>query len=129
MILAEINVVPFLDILLILLIIFMMIPSQVLQGFEVHLPNNITTTNGINNNKSVLSIEIIETGLYNVTLNKKCIKNIHFNQLDLEIHRIVFKCPEILCLIAATKNVEYGAVIKVLNLLKAIGIHSVGIIT
>lgn len=130
MIQSEINIVPFLDVLLILLVIFMMVPSQLLQGFEVNLPNSTVTTSIINNNnKPILTIEVKETGLYNIIINNKYVKGVHLNQLYPEIHNTVDIYPDTICLVAADRNVQYDTVIQVLNVLSGIGMHSVGIIT
>lgn len=125
---SEINIVPFLDILLILLVIFMMIPSQLLQSFEVSIPSS-TIAKNIVNNKVFLTIEIKEIGLFNIIFNDKYIKNICLDKLHSEINNIICVYPDIVCLIAAAKNSKYESIIKVLNLLNNIGIHSVSMIT
>lgn len=129
MIQAEINVVPFLDILLILLVIFMMLPSQLIQSFEVNLPNSTITTNIIHTHKSSLTIEVKETGLYNVFINNKNIKNVRLDQLHAIINNIDCISSNMICWIAASRNVEYDAVVQVLNILSSIGISAVGMIT
>lgn len=129
MIQSEINMVPFLDVLLVLLVIFMMIPSKFIQGFEVNLPNSTETIRTIDHNKPVLIIEIIKTGSYNIILNDDFIKDLYLDQLCLEIRKKINMNPNIICLLAASKHIQYDEVIKVLNLLSNIGIHSIGMIT
>lgn len=131
---AEINVVPFLDILLILLVIFMMVPAQFFQSFEVNLPNstiknNIINNNNNNHNQSILTIEIKETGLCNISMNNRYVKSIHVDQLHSEIHDTVYTYPKMICLVAAAKNVQYDTVMRLLNTLNSIGIYSVGMLT
>lgn len=126
---SEINVVPFLDVLLVLLIVFMILPSKFIQGFEVNLPNSTDTIDIVDNKQSLLTIEIRQTGLYNVILHDKCIKNIYLDQLNLEIRNRILIDPNITCLLAASKTIRYDEIIKILNLLQNIGVHSIGMMT
>lgn len=129
MIQSEINIIPFLDVLLVLLVIFMIIPYKFIQGFEVNLPNSTKTMNLIDCNKFTLTIEIIKTGLYNIISNDEYINNIHLDQLNLEINKRICKHPDMVCLLAASKTMQYNELIKVLGLLRNNGVHSVGMIT
>lgn len=126
---SEINIIPFLDVLLVLLIIFMIIPSKFIQGFEVNLPNSTKTVNLIDHNKFLLTIEILATGLYNIISNDKNIKNICLDQLNSEICNRICKNPDMVCLLAASETLKYNELIKVLSLLRNVGVHSVGMIT
>lgn len=126
---TEINVVPFLDVLLILLLIFMMMPSQLLQGFEVNLPNSTVASNLTYNNQIILTIEIKESGLYNCIFNDRHISNLHLDQLRTEINSMGSIHPGLTCLVAAAKHIQYDSVIQLLNLLRSIGVQSVGMIT
>ncbi|CAD83403.1 tolR protein [Candidatus Blochmanniella floridana] len=127
---SEINIVPFLDILLILLIIFMMMPFQFMQGFHVDLPSSSKSVDVIKNYKSIITIEILDTGLYNFILNmKKNINNINMEKLSAEIQNAIHINSNSVCLIAASKTIKYNEIIKILNLLNSIGVESVGMIT
>ncbi|URJ30311.1 biopolymer transporter ExbD [Candidatus Blochmannia vicinus (nom. nud.)] len=126
---SDINIIPFLDILLVLLIIFIIIPSKLIQSFEVNLPNSEVATNIINNEKLIMTIEILGMGLYNLIINNKHIKQICLNQISSEISHQIYITPNITCLIAASKAVAYDEIIKVLSLLSNIGVHSIGMIT
>ncbi|AGC03614.1 protein tolR [Candidatus Blochmanniella chromaiodes str. 640] len=126
---SDINIIPFLDILLVLLMIFMLIPSKWIQSFEVNLPNSPVTPNIINNEKLIITIEILGMGFYNLIINTKHVEKVRLDQISSEISHQTHIAPNITCLIAASKTVEYDEIIKVLNLLNQIGIHSIGMIT
>ncbi|URJ31518.1 biopolymer transporter ExbD [Blochmannia endosymbiont of Camponotus modoc] len=126
---SDINIIPFLDILLVLLMIFMLIPSKWIQSFEVNLPNSPATPNIINNEKLIITIEILGMGFYNLIINNKHVEKVRLDQISSEISHQTHIAPNIMCLIAASKTVEYDEIIKVLNLLNRIGIHSIGMIT
>lgn len=128
---SEINIVPFLDVLLVLLIVFMMIPSKLLiqKGFEVHLPNSNVTTEIFKNNKFLITIEILGSGMFNLMINNQRIQHIPSNKLIAELHTIMTTHSDIVCLIAASKEEKYQEITQVLETLKNIGINSIGMIT
>ena len=59
---AEINVVPYIDVMLVLLIIFMVLSPLLIQGIEVNLPKTDTTKMSIASEPLVISID--ELGEY-----------------------------------------------------------------
>lgn len=128
---AEINIIPFLDVLLVLLIIFMIMPSQLLirQGFEVQLPTQDTVKNIIKDKKFLITIEILGAEIYNFTTNDQFASHIPFTQLISNINHAKINNPESICLIAASKEEKYSEIIKILNVLNKIGINSIGMIT
>ena len=63
---AEINVVPYIDVMLVLLIIFMVLSPLLIQGIEVNLPQTDTTKMTIQNEPLVISIDA--TGNYYLNL-------------------------------------------------------------
>ena len=54
---AEINVVPYIDVMLVLLIIFMVLSPLLIQGIEVNLPQTDTTKMSVQNEPLVISID------------------------------------------------------------------------
>ena len=54
---AEINVVPYIDVMLVLLIIFMVLSPLLIQGVEVDLPQTDTTKMSVQNEPLVISID------------------------------------------------------------------------
>lgn len=128
---SEINIIPFLDILLVLLIVFMMMPSQLLiqHGFEVQLPTQDTVKNIVKDKKFLITIEILGAEIYNLTMNDQYISHIPFTQLISKIQFVTLNNSEIVCLIAASKEEKYNEIIKILNTLNKLGINSIGMIT
>ena len=66
---AEINVVPYIDVMLVLLIIFMVLSPLLIQGIEVNLPKTDTTKMSISDEPLVISIN--ESGKYTEDLLTK----------------------------------------------------------
>ena len=66
---AEINVVPYIDVMLVLLIIFMVLSPLLIQGIEVNLPKTDTTKMSISDEPLVISIN--ESGKYFLNLGEE----------------------------------------------------------
>lgn len=129
---SEINIVPFLDILLVLLIIFMMMPSKLFiqqQNFEVHVSNSDKKTDSIKNKKIFIIIKILGSNIYDLIINDTKLSSVSSNQLISKIHSIKNTNPKLACLISANKEEKYNEIVQVLNILNDIGIHSIGMIT
>ena len=119
---SDINVTPFVDVMLVLLIIFMVTAPMMIQGVEVNLPQ--TTAKRIKTQEDPLII----------TVNKK-------QEIFLETHRIKLddlenKTKKIFenrrekeLLLKADKDVPYGFVIKVVSRVKKAGIDKLGMVT
>ncbi len=114
-VISEINVVPFVDVILVVLIIFLIIsPTFVNPGFDIQLPQAATAKKP-ENVKVMLSIDI-EGGYY---LNKKLMEEA---ELTEELKRMAAKDKDMRALIAADKNVAHGNVIGLIDLIRKAGL-------
>ena len=115
---AEINVTPFVDIMLVLLIIFMVTAPMMQQGLEVDLP--VAKGSGFTRDSPVV---------VSITKNKQVYIN---DQGKTTIDKLASELKQTKgneVLIKADSNVPYGFVIKVMAQIKESGIDKVGIIT
>lgn len=118
---ADINMVPFIDITLILLIIFMvMSPLLVQMQLTVDLPKS----NAINtqNDDDVVRIEIQKNGTVTI-LNKK----IAMANLEQELILRLGKANKKTILVEADKNVPVQQVVDVFDIAKKLGAAKLGI--
>ena len=120
--LSDINVTPFVDVMLVLLIIFMVTAPMMMQGVEVNLPK--TTTRHIKTREEPLIL----------TVNKKrevFLENRHIklDNLEAKVRKIFENRREKEILLRADKDVPYGFVIKVVARVKRAGIDKLGMIT
>ena len=76
---AEINVVPYIDVMLVLLIIFMVLSPLLIQGIEVNLPQTDTTKMSVQNEPLVISID--KRGGYFINLGEYCIATLNCCQI------------------------------------------------
>ena len=120
--LSEINVTPFVDVMLVLLIIFMVAAPLVQHGVDVELPKA--------NSKNVTA----EEELLTITLTKD--KKIFLNKMEIELVQLKEKLLRIFkqrtdnqLLFKADKDLPYEFVIQVMAEIKNSGIEKLGIIT
>ncbi len=118
-VLAEINVVPLVDIMLVLLIIFMITAPMLQQGIDVNLPKA--------KGKSIEEAEKI-----NIVLTKegKIYVNDKLSKIsELQAMLSAFKESNPTVLLKADRDVPYGLVAEVMGEIKAAGIERIGMIT
>lgn len=118
-ILAEINVIPLVDIMLVLLIIFMITAPMLQQGIDVNLPK--TKGKSI---EEAEKINIVLTKEGKIYVNDKLLKI-----SELQAILLALKESNPIVLLKADKDVPYGLVAEVMGEIKASGIERIGMIT
>jgi biopolymer transport protein ExbD len=116
-VIASINMVPFIDISLVLLIIFLVTSSYIVrQAIEVDLPQ---AASGEEVAPSTLAVTVQRNG--NLAFNGE---QISFESLDDAIRREVESDSEVQAIIAADRGVDYGVVMDVIDEVKSNGVKS-----
>ncbi len=123
---AEINVVPYIDVMLVLLIIFMVLSPLLIQGIEVNLPQTDTTRMATKNEPLVISID--QHGNYFMNLGEDDIA-ISLNDLRRQAEVIFKENPEVEVVFKADKASDFDTVAKSMAAVQSIGISKIGIIT
>lgn len=119
---SEINITPFVDVMLVLLIIFMVTAPMMVQGVNVSLPEAESGPISSDDNQLVVSIDKdgkIYINDLNVTtdfLGEK-LKRILENRTGKEVY------------LRADKMVSYGVVVSVMTEIKGAGIEKLGMLT
>lgn len=125
-VMAEINITPFTDVLLVLLIIFMILAALVTPpGFEKQLANH-SNSNASNNNKNKNDIE--------VDVNDKGVIFVDGSKTnEAGIYRAMYvasvKKPHKHVAINADAKAPYGIIIRILDAAKRAGLEDVGFVT
>lgn len=126
---SEINIVPFLDVLLVLVLIFMATAPIISQSVEVELPDSIQSQNVSAEDKVPVILEVSGVGQYTLSVDGNRNENLT-EQMVTELSKQEFdKDHNTMFLVGGAKDVPYEEVIKALNLLHLAGIKSVGLMT
>lgn len=119
---SDINVTPFVDVMLVLLIIFMVTAPMMTQGVDVALPEATAEPLPAEKEQLIISIDNKATVFINdvpVTvddLNEK-LKRIMSNRSDREVY------------LKADKDIPYGTVVRVMSEIKLAGVEKLGMVT
>ena len=128
---AEINVVPYIDVTLVLLIIFMITTPMLQTGVEVDLPQAESKTvesEGDGNNPPIV-ISIKEQGQYYIKADGENDEPVLPEEINARVAAILINKPKTQVLINADKGVSYGTVVTVMAALKNAGVPTVGLMT
>ncbi|MDR2604708.1 MAG: protein TolR [Desulfovibrio sp.] len=118
---SEINVTPFVDVMLVLLIIFMVTAPMLTEGLDVNLPRTE-------------AVETLPTDKNNVVLTVRKDGSIYLNEYAANMDTLgrqlitVVKEPARRLFLQADKDVPYGVVVEVMGRIKAAGIEEMGIV-
>ena len=123
---AEINVVPYIDVMLVLLIIFMVLSPLLIQGIDVNLPKTDTTKMTIQNEPLVVSID--QSGNYFLNLGEEEIA-ISLNELKDKAFIIFDANPEIEVVFKGDGSVDFQSVAAAMAAIQSVGIEKIGIVT
>ena len=119
---AEINVVPYIDVMLVLLIIFMVTAPMMQQGIDVDLPE--TTTQNLRVRNEPLIITVKKDGSYflaNTTVTEK--------ELGAKLTAILAGLDDKGVFLRADKAANYGSVVKALAAARLAGATKLGMVT
>jgi biopolymer transport protein TolR len=125
---AEINVVPYIDVMLVLLIIFMITAPIVQQGIEIELPEVAANSLPPDEQEPVI-LSISETGEYYLNIGDDLKKPVSADTVMQRVSLILKQKPRIPVLVRGDKNVDYGSVTTAMVLLQTAGVDKVGLMT
>ena len=123
---AEINVVPYIDVMLVLLIIFMVLSPLLIQGVEVNLPSTDTTKMSVQNEPMVISID--KNGNYYINVGDESLP-IDLNELKRKSMIIFEANTDIEIVFQSDKDVIFDSVAKAMAAVQSVGISNIGIVT
>lgn len=124
----EINIVPMIDVILVLLICFMLVTPAINQGIEVELPESKQKEISLNENSDVFVITIEKNEKISFTHGEEINYVQNDNELLQKVNSYLKAKPDTKFFIKGDKNVSYGYIIKTMSLLKSTGIKNIGLI-
>lgn len=121
--------VPFIDIMMVLLVAFMISAPMLTQGIHVDLPKTNSDTIPMPEDQEVLIISVKSNGEYFIDLGNEPEKAVALSSLAEKVGKVVSARPGTKVLIKGDTNVAYGSVIELMAGIQSAGIGNVGLIT
>ena len=118
---------PYIDVMLVLLVIFMATAPLLMQGVQVELPK--ATTAPVDAKEEPLIVSVKADGSYYINLGDDHEKSVDLADVSQKVRVVVGRKPETAVLIWGDTNVPYGKVIELMSSLKAVGATSLGLVT
>ena len=125
---ADINVVPYIDVMLVLLIIFMVTAPMLMQGVKVDLPD--AAAEPVNNQDSeplIVSVSVDGEFYLNVGGNEK--QALELTTVKQRVAAVLRRSPDKPVLVWGDQGVAYGIVVTLMTALQEAGAPSVGLVT
>jgi len=128
---AEINVVPYIDVMLVLLIVFMVTAPLLNQGIEVDLPQANNEPLDIDENLETLVVSITSGGEYflSVGATGEDRESMSLEALADQVNRIITANPDIQVLVEGDESADWGAMIALITTLQQAGVDNPNFIT
>ncbi len=124
---AEINVVPYIDVMLVLLIIFMVTAPLLLQGVQVELPQ--ANSSPVSSDEEPLIVSVDASNNYYINIGENDREQKPLNEISAQVAKVLRVRPQTPVFVWGDKNVPYGAVVSLMSDLQGAGAQSVGLVT
>ena len=126
--LAEMNVVPYIDVMLVLLVIFMVTAPMLTQGIKVELPEISSDSINVDSAEPMI-VSIKRNGDYWLKQGDKPDQQMKLADLTQTLQAVQQNQPKMQVLLNGDKNVPYGDVVKLMASLQQANILRVGLLT
>ena len=126
--LAEINVVPYIDVMLVLLVVFMVTAPLLMQGVKVDLPQSPSAPIDRKDEEPII-VSIKKDGTYYINLGGDQETRRELKDITTIVAKVLREKPNTPILVWGDAKVEYGAVVSLMSDLQGAGAPSVGLVT
>jgi len=127
---AEINVVPYIDVMLVLLVIFMITAPLLRTGVDIDLPNansNPIASDGVSDEPLVLSVD--ENAVWYLNVGEDVEAPQTEEEVFVKVSAIMRRNPSRKVLVAGDSAVAYREVVRAMASLQSAGVPVVGLMT
>ncbi len=125
---AEINVVPYIDVMLVLLVVFMVTAPLLMQGVKVDLPQAPSAPMDDTDDEPLI-VSVKRDGSYFINLGKDQKEAKPLAQIKDTVSKVLRQKPKTPVLVWGDTNVDYGKVVSLMTELQSAGAPSVGLVT
>ena len=128
---ADINVVPYIDVMLVLLIVFMVTAPLLNQGIEVDLPQANNEPLELDENLETLVVSITSNGEYFLSIGAtgEDRQSVPLETIGVQVGQILNANPSIQVLIEGDADANWGAMINLITVLQRAGVTNPNFIT
>ncbi len=125
---GDINVVPYIDVMLVLLVIFMITAPMLSQGVKVDLPQ--ANSQPIpQDDREPLVVSVDAFGAYYFSLGQDPQAALDTDALLTQLDAVLRAQPGLPVYVKGDRNVAYGKVVELMALMQSAGVPSVGLMT
>mgnify|MGYP003531138950 FL=1 len=124
---SEINVVPYIDVMLVLLIIFMVTAPLLNLGVDIDLPKS--DAKSIAQKKEPIVVEVDAQGRYSLKMQDLPKQRVDAALLAAKVSAFVKTNPDVAVFVAGDRNAGYDTVYQAMVLLQQAGVERVGLMS
>lgn len=121
--LAEINVIPLVDVVLVLLLIFMLTAPMIYRGIDVNLPKSGSGSKSAEMEERMILTLSRDRSVY---INEK---KIQLRLLDLELKAAFKDRKDKILYLKADEELPYGFIVEMMDGIKGAGVEKIGMVT
>lgn len=125
---SDINVVPYIDVMLVLLVVFMITAPMMTQGVKVDLPDAEAQPINIKNEEPLI-VSVRRDGSYHVNVGASQDARVVLGDVVSRVAAMKQQQPEMLVLVQGDDAVPYGKVVALMAALQRAGVKDVGLVT
>ena len=126
---SEINVVPYIDVMLVLLVVFMVTAPLLTQGVTVELPEAPSQPLELKDDQETIVVSVKFDGTYYIDIGENPEAPVPLEFIADTVGKIIRVKPNTPVMIRGDRAVDYGVVVNLMTVLQSAGVPSVGLIS
>ena len=125
---SEINVVPYIDVMLVLLVVFMITAPMLAQGVHVDLPDANAEAIDVKEAEPLV-VSVKRDGSYYINLGESKEQGVSLPDVVARVGAVKRQRPQTMVLVQGDDAVPYGRVVTLMAALQKAGVSDVGLVT
>jgi biopolymer transport protein TolR len=126
---SEINVVPYIDVMLVLLVVFMITAPMMTAGVKVDLPDADAKPMELPKDEEFIIVSVNGAGQYYLSVGGDTQQPKPMEEIADMVGKIKRNAPQTPVLMEGDHQVEYGRVVQMMVALQKAGVNDVGLVT